>query len=69
MESKAIRGQAMTMAELSAKFDDLLRFQGHSVFSEYKDYLKDKANAHAQREYDSWFERTKGMPKDQKRIA
>lgn len=69
VESKAIRGQKMTMAELSAKFDDLLRFQGHSVFAEYKDYLKDKANAHAHREYDAWFERTKGMPKDQKRIA
>lgn len=69
VESKAIRGQQMTMAELSAKFDDLLRFQGHSVFSQYSDYLKPKADAHAQREYDAWSERTKGLPKDQKRIA
>ena len=69
VESKAIRGQKLTMAELSSKFDDLLRFQGHAVFTDYRDYLKDKANSHAQREYDAWFERTKGLPKDQKRIA
>ncbi len=69
IESKAIRGQILSMAELSSKFDDLLRFQGHSVFTEYRDYLKTKADAHAHREYDSWFERTKGMAKDQKRIA
>jgi hypothetical protein len=69
VESKAIRGQKMTMVELSTKFDDLLRFQGHAVFPEYKDYLKDKANAHAMREYDAWFERTKGLPKEQKRLV
>lgn len=69
VESKAIRGQKMTMAELAAKFDDLLRFQGHSVFTEYKDYLKDKANAHAQREYDAWYERTRKLSKEDRRLA
>ena len=69
VESKAIRGQKMTMAEMSAKFDDLLRFQGHTVFSEYKEYLVQKANSHAQREYDAWYERTRKLPKEQRRLA
>lgn len=69
VESKAIRGQQMTMSELSIKFDELLRFQGHSVFSEYKEYLVQKAKSHAQREFDLWRERTNGLPKELKRIA
>ena len=69
VESKAIRGQQMTMTEMSSKFDELLRLQGHAVFTEYKDYLVQKANTHAQWEYDAWFERTKGLPKELKRLA
>jgi hypothetical protein len=69
VESKAIRGQQLTMAELSAKFDDLLKFQGHTVFVGYQDYIAQKAKTHAQREFDLWRERTKGLPKEQRRIA
>lgn len=47
VESRALRGQAMTMRELAAKFDDLLRVQGHPVFMEYKIYLAQKAKNHA----------------------
>jgi hypothetical protein len=37
----------LTMGEMSQKFDDLLRFQGNPIFTEYKDYLKQKAHTHA----------------------
>ena len=50
VESRALRGLSLTMAEMSQKFDELLRVQGHPVFSGYKDYLKNKAVAHAVRE-------------------
>jgi hypothetical protein len=69
VESKAIRGQSMTMAELSFKFDDLLRFQGHTVFSEYKEYLVQRAKSHAQREFDLWRERVRTLPRDTRRLA
>ena len=69
VESKAIRGHKMTMAELSSKFDELLRFQGHAVFSEYREYLVQKAKSHAQKEFDLWRERVRLVPKDQKRLA
>lgn len=51
-ESKAIRGHELTMAEMSAKFDELLEVQGYPVFSEYGDYLKTAALNHAERELD-----------------
>ena len=51
-ESKAIRGHELTMAEMSAKFDELLEVQGYPVFSEYGDYLKVAALAHAGHELD-----------------
>lgn len=38
-ESRALRGQKLTMEEMASKFDELLRVQGHHVFTEYKDYL------------------------------
>ena len=69
IESKAIRGQEMTMAELGAKFEELLRVQGHSVFPEYREYLAQRAKSHAQREFDLWRERVKSVPRDQKRLA
>jgi hypothetical protein len=69
VESKAIRGQKLTMAELSAKFDELLKFQGHAVFSGYQEYLAQKAQSHAQKEFDLWRERVKELPRDQKRLA
>lgn len=51
-ESKAIRGHELTMAEMSAKFDELLAVQGYPVFSEYGDYLKAAAIKHAEHELD-----------------
>jgi hypothetical protein len=69
VESKAIRGQKLTMVELAQKFDELMRIQGHTAFPEYQGYLAARAKAHAHREYDAWFERTKGLPKEQKRLA
>ena len=69
VESKAIRGKQLTMQELSKNFDDLLRFQGHTVFPGYRDYLKDKARAHAQKEFDLWRERVRLIPREQRRLA
>jgi hypothetical protein len=51
-ESKAIRGQSMTMADLSAKLDQLLATNEYPIFSGYRDYLKQRAMEHAEREWD-----------------
>ena len=50
-ESKAIRGQSMTMDELSAKLDSLLATNEYPVFSGYRDYLKKAAAEHAAKEW------------------
>jgi hypothetical protein len=49
-ESKALRGQKMTMKELARKLDALMETNEYPVFKEYKDYLKDRAIQHAQTE-------------------
>jgi hypothetical protein len=49
-ESRALRGQKMTMAELSRKLDALLETNEYPVFREYKDYLRTRAVQHAQAE-------------------
>jgi hypothetical protein len=69
VESKAIRGQTMTMSELSAKFDELIQVQGYPIFTGYKEYLVQRAKTHAHREYDAWLERTRTMPADKLRLA
>lgn len=69
VESKAIRGQQLTMAELSNKFDELLRVQGHSVFTHYDGYLAQRAKSHAMKEFDLWRERVRDVPRDQKKLA
>jgi hypothetical protein len=53
-ESKAIRGQSMTMADLSAKLDQLLETNEYAVFPGYRDYLKDRAMEHAEIEWHRW---------------
>lgn len=54
-ESKAIRGQSMTMAALSTKLDRLLETNEYAVFTGYgRDYLKDRAMEHAAVEYQRW---------------
>lgn len=61
VESRAIRGQTLSMGEMSQKFDELLKVQGHAVFSGYKDYLKDRAVKHAKSELDSYRRRMKDL--------
>jgi len=51
IESKAMRGQKMTMEQLATKLDELLAVNDYPVFPGYKDFLKDKAVKHAQVEY------------------
>jgi hypothetical protein len=49
-ESRSLRGQPLTMDEMSSKFDDLLKVQGHPIFINYKSYIAQKAKNHAIRE-------------------
>lgn len=47
VESRAMRGLPLTMRELSVKFDELLRVQGHEVLDTYPAYFtRDRANSH-----------------------
>ncbi|MBS0497780.1 MAG: virulence RhuM family protein [Proteobacteria bacterium] len=55
-ESTALRGENMTMRQLHDQLDNLLKLNGYPVFGGYEDYLKDKADAHAEREYKSYIE-------------
>lgn len=56
-ESKAIRGQPLTMKVMDEKFDQLLEVQGYPVFSAYGDYLKKAALQHAERELEVYRQR------------
>lgn len=48
VESRAMRGLPLTMHELSRKFDELLRVQGHEILDGYPPYFtRDRANLHA----------------------
>ena len=61
-ESKAIRGQSMTMAALSTKLDRLLETNEYAVFPGYgRDYLKDRAMEHAAVEYQRWKASQRGV--------
>lgn len=62
-ESKALRGQKLSMSGMAAKFDELLAVQGHTVFSEYKDYLEKRAHDHALRELEAYKKRIGYVPK------
>lgn len=50
-ESRAIRGKSMTMDDLAQKLDELLRTNDYAVFGGYRDYLKDRAMEHADKEW------------------
>lgn len=53
LEGKAMKGKQLTMAELIIKMDKILEFNEMPIFPGYKSaYLRDKADAHAHREYD-----------------
>lgn len=62
VESRSLRGQELTMAEMASKFDDLIRVQGHPVFSNYKTYLAEKAKKHALRELELYRDRLRLAP-------
>lgn len=59
VESKAIRGQQLTMKELDQKFDQLLELQGHQIFTGYRDYIAAEAKRHAEKELELWKENNK----------
>lgn len=50
-ESKALRGQSLTMAELTKKLDQLMAINEYPVFPGYSDYLREKAKEHAEIEW------------------
>ncbi|GAA0800867.1 hypothetical protein GCM10009110_09830 [Psychrobacter piscatorii] len=51
-ESSALMRRDLTMNDLQEYLDDLLKLNGYPVFNDYKDYLKDHAMQHAEREYE-----------------
>lgn len=58
-ESKAIRGQKMTMKSLLTKLDTLLEMNEYPVFPGYKNRLKDIAMDHARLELERYRERVR----------
>lgn len=58
-ESTALTQKPMTMASLQDKLDELLRFNGLPVFDGYRDFLKEEAMDHAQREWEYYKVRTR----------
>ena len=67
-ESKAFRGQKMTMEEIATKLNILLAANDYPVLYEYKTYLKAKADSHASAELASLKARME-PPKEVKAIA
>jgi hypothetical protein len=55
-ESTALMGKKMTMKGLHQQLDNLLVLNGYPVFDGYKDYLKDRAIEHAEKEYEAFIE-------------
>jgi len=45
VESRSLRGQELTMEDMSVKFDELIKVQGHPVFINYKAYIAQKATS------------------------
>lgn len=50
-ESAALMRKNLTMKDLQGYLDDLLKLNGYPVFNDYKDYIKDQAMEHAEREH------------------
>ncbi|HMT94749.1 RhuM family protein [uncultured Thiothrix sp.] len=55
-ESTALRGESMTMRQLHRQLDRLLMLNGYPVFDGYKDYLKNAALQHAEKEFALYLE-------------
>lgn len=64
-ESKAFRGQKMTMEELSFKLNTLLTANDYPVLYEYKTYLRDKADNHVRQQLESYQKQLKAAKKKQ----
>ena len=62
-ESKAFRGQTMTMEELTHKINALLEVNDYPVLYEYKTFLRDKADAYAKKVHDEYLGQLKGPNK------
>lgn len=55
-ESTALRGELMTMRQLHQQLDKLLILNGYPVFDGYKDFLKNSAMQHAEKEFELYLE-------------
>lgn len=55
-ETSALMKKQLTMKDLHSQLDRLLELNGYSVFSGYTDYIKDRAIAHAEREYERFID-------------
>ena len=53
-ESSALMGKELTMTKLHNQLDNLLKLNGYPVFDGYKDFIKDEALEHAEREYNRY---------------
>lgn len=69
VESKAVRGKQMTMNELSDGFDELLKVQGHQIFSAYGPYIVQRAKTHAAQELELYRARMMLLPPEQRDSA
>ena len=61
-ESKAFRGQRMTMEELTHKLNALLEVNDYPVLYEYKSFLREKADAHAKNMHAQYLSQLKDSP-------
>lgn len=61
-ESKAFRGQKMTMEELTHKLNALLEVNDYPVLYEYKSFLRQKADAHATNMHAQYLSQLKDSP-------
>lgn len=69
VETRAVQGRELTMADLATKFDLLLEVQGHPVFPGYKEKLRAKAESHAREELTAYRQRMRLERTSAKRIA
>lgn len=68
LEGKAMKGKKITMAELASKMDRILEFNEMPVFPGYKQgYLRDRADAHAHKQYELFKTRAAQAKYDQSR--
>lgn len=68
LEGKAMKNKQITMAELATKMDKILEFNEMPVFPGYKQgYLRDRADAHAHKQYELFKTRAAQTKYDQSR--